>query len=192
VLERMSLDNASLRPSNTSLRSAGSRAKAGRDESQHHGETTREEPTVLSSANKPISMHEHGSSCVLLTSATAAFGEIHVSNDRELLHGDFRAGMVRPEELRELQELIILRAELDSQIWNSRKQQNRDAVESKMQLADEILARIRSIVASIDDAMSLERGIETEHKLLKDIRERVDSSGLRIWQEQPPWDSDSE
>lgn len=193
VLERISLDNVSVHGSTRSARSIvrsissqmkvrKGNARGGMRSGVSFEETSRD------TVDEAVPASQHSGGCILLTSATRAFGETHISNDPTLLRGDLRAGIVKPEELRELQELIITRAELDLQIWKARDDlQDRSAIELKMQRADEILGQIRSIIVSMDSPALF--ATEMEYQLLQKIKTRMDAPGKRIWHKQPPWTS---
>ena len=95
---------------------------------------------------------------------------------------------VRPEELRELRELIRQRYALDLEIWGYRKvaNNNRKFVQVKMERADAILDWIKLIISNMDRQDNFSN--EEEYKKFEEIKRRIMESGKRSWVLHPPWE----
>lgn len=117
--------------------------------------------------------------------ATPAISENIPHGERPRVRG--KGEKIKPEEMRNLRELIRQRYAVDLEIWNMRKVRNRDRpkVEEMMVRADALLAQIRATVNSMDDREYFAN--DEEYKKFKQIKTRIMSEGKRTWENNPPW-----
>ena len=96
---------------------------------------------------------------------------------------------VRPEELRELRELIRQRYQLDVVIWNMRwySERDHDVVHEKMKKADALLSKIRRIISSMDSPEYFDTS-KKDYEKFGQIRDRIMKGGKRNWKNHPPWE----
>jgi hypothetical protein len=97
---------------------------------------------------------------------------------------------VKPQELRQLRELLRQRYDLDLEIWNRRKVgvYNRPIVEESMRKADALLLRIRALVVTMDRREYFNS--DAEYMRFKEVKARIGENGKRSWIQNPPWDEE--
>lgn len=93
-----------------------------------------------------------------------------------------------PETLRSLRDLIRLKYKLDVEIWGLRgaRKPDRWLVEQKMEKADAVLAEIVEMV-QLWEHQSDGAWDEEEWERVQDIRNRLQSGGIRVWADKPIW-----
>jgi hypothetical protein len=94
---------------------------------------------------------------------------------------------VKPEEIRDLGELIRKRYELDVEIWGLRqvKPRDRPIVEEKMRRSDAILKQIYRTIHNWNTPDAFESPRDRES--FREIKSRIEMEGKRVWAVNPPW-----
>jgi hypothetical protein len=99
-----------------------------------------------------------------------------------------RGQKVKPDEVRELADLIRKRYKLDVEIWDLRHVQphNRPVVKDKMRQSDATLQKISATIAAWNSPDAFES--PKDWAKMQEIKKRIKASGKRNWALNPPWD----
>ncbi|KAN0102783.1 hypothetical protein V8E51_011096 [Hyaloscypha variabilis] len=93
-----------------------------------------------------------------------------------------------PETLRDLRELIRNRFQMDVEIWGLRsaRKPDRPKVLEKMAIADAIMDEILTTISTWENQKD-GNWTNEEWVRVQEIKERLQSDGKRVWEDNPPW-----
>jgi hypothetical protein len=99
----------------------------------------------------------------------------------------YKGQKVKPEEIRELCNLVRKRYAVDGDLWDLRhaKDRDRSKVWERIDKAEATLAKIRRILASWDSPELFSSAEEWEQ--FQDIKARIHLDNKRDWIANPPW-----